>query len=755
MAATAAQVIAKISADLTQFKAGMNEAGEASKKAGESSGGFFKNAFSTMLGNVGAMVSMQLINLAQQGISAVFDEANLLTNAESQMNAVLKSTGDASGMTAQSLMNLADSMSKASGASESTILTGQNMLLTFTNIGASVFPQASQALLDMGVAFNHGTTNGLDLKDMAIQLGKALNDPLTGMTALRREGVTFSKAEEDQIKTMMAHNDIAGAQAVMLKELQNEFGGSAVAAGNTFGGALDKLKNIVVDFGANALMKVEDWAKPMITAFADWLPTALDSAGKALAPLGQAFQVLGKIWTTQVQPELQTLARMISVDVQPGLAAIGRLVQTLAAPFQQWGTAIGNALAPLGKMVAQGSTAFGFFQPLNQFIYQATQGFNLLASILSGQVSQSFNSTLKDWGPIIQQVSGWFQSQMIPALQTLEPPLEALVGVLVSKGIPAFFAVRDAVSHVVAVIVSTLLPIFEKIEPIVVRLAGYILDLGQKALAFLLPKVEDAVKAVSKFADELSTRLAPFISRLADGIQIAAGIIQAVWTALWPEILAVLKWTWDIISGIVKTAWDLLTGLFKIGADLLSGNWGQLWTDIKDTLGGVWNDLTTMVGNLLGDIGNIISSSPIFQFFNNFIIQPVKNAVQAAIGWIEGLWQDFINWISGNTGGKAPPNPTSSGNYKGGKGFASGGLVTSNAPITMNERGGEMVKLPTGSYVYPAGQFPPELITTLKQAVGARGGPTQNITFNGIADSTTIVNSLKLHQAQQKVLYNR
>ena len=73
-------------------------------------------------------------------------------------------------------------------------------------------------------------------KDAAIQLGKALNDPIKGISALTRIGVTFTDEQKAQIKTMQEAGDMAGAQGVILAELNKEFGGSAQAAADADGG---------------------------------------------------------------------------------------------------------------------------------------------------------------------------------------------------------------------------------------------------------------------------------------------------------------------------------------------------------------------------------------------------------------------------------------------------------------------------------------------------------------------------------------
>jgi hypothetical protein len=114
------------------------------------------------------------------------------------------------------------------------------MLLTFDKIRGVEFDRATQAVTDLAARM------GGDLQGAAIQVGKALQDPTTGLTALRRSGVSFS---ESQIESSRALRHGAGGegQRVILKELEHQFGGSAAAARDTLGGALEGLKNAFGD----------------------------------------------------------------------------------------------------------------------------------------------------------------------------------------------------------------------------------------------------------------------------------------------------------------------------------------------------------------------------------------------------------------------------------------------------------------------------------------------------------------------------
>lgn len=160
---------------------------------------------------------------------------------QSQLAATLASTGGVSGQTVASLNAHAAALQKLTNYGDETTNAAQGILLSFTKIQGDTFPKATTAVLNVATALK------TDLKSAAIQVGKALNDPVVGMTALSRSGITFSDAQKKIVKDMVAVGDIAGAQALILKELETQFGGSAEAARQNLGGALTALGNAFGD----------------------------------------------------------------------------------------------------------------------------------------------------------------------------------------------------------------------------------------------------------------------------------------------------------------------------------------------------------------------------------------------------------------------------------------------------------------------------------------------------------------------------
>lgn len=158
-----------------------------------------------------------------------------------QVQASLKSTGGVAGVTEKQVLALSDSIKKLTSVDDDAVTSMQSVLLTFTKVGKEVFPQATQAIVDMSAKM------GTDLKSAAVQVGKALQDPIKGMNALHKAGVNFSAGQQDMVKRLVETGHTLEAQKIIIKELNTEFGGSATAARNTFGGAMEALKIRVGD----------------------------------------------------------------------------------------------------------------------------------------------------------------------------------------------------------------------------------------------------------------------------------------------------------------------------------------------------------------------------------------------------------------------------------------------------------------------------------------------------------------------------
>lgn len=243
--------------------------------------GVLSNIFSTAMGFITRDVFRFLGQQATDFAKSIYTEGSQAEEVMADLNATLLSTQGVSGMTTESIIAIADSLKSVTKFGDDAIISGESMLLTFTNIGKDVFPMATEAMLNMSTKMKQ------DVSQSAIQLGKALNDPISGLTALRKVGVTFTQAQEDVIKSLVETGDIAGAQTVILQELEKEFGGVARAAGETLPGKIAIMKNSLGDLKETIYFALLPALAPVIdriTAFA-----ASPLAAQMAANIGQGF----------------------------------------------------------------------------------------------------------------------------------------------------------------------------------------------------------------------------------------------------------------------------------------------------------------------------------------------------------------------------------------------------------------------------------------------------------------------------------
>lgn len=202
-------------------------AGAAGKKAGKEAGkGIHSGLSGAISGLAAGFAGTAIFGFLKDSVNEAREAAQALRLTE----AVIKSTGGAAGLTAEDVHGLAEKLGQLDGVQGDVIQSGENVLLTFTNIknqsgaGNDIFSQATQSALNLSAVMHQ------DLQTSFVQIGKALNDPVKGVTALSRAGVSFDATQKAQIKNMVKHNNLLGAQKMILKELDVEGKGAAAAA---------------------------------------------------------------------------------------------------------------------------------------------------------------------------------------------------------------------------------------------------------------------------------------------------------------------------------------------------------------------------------------------------------------------------------------------------------------------------------------------------------------------------------------------
>jgi hypothetical protein len=183
---------------------------------------------------VGAI--LMIIGTIKKLFSSVADYVNRTSEAYTNqqkalntLNSVLKSTGAVAWTTSVQLEKTADNLSKTTGVATNSIIEMQTRLLTYNNITGDIFERTQKAAFDMAAVM------GMDVTSAAETLGKALDSPIEGLTALTRQGFRFKGELKEQIQLLVSQGQIAKAQALILKEVETAYGGAAAAQADALG----------------------------------------------------------------------------------------------------------------------------------------------------------------------------------------------------------------------------------------------------------------------------------------------------------------------------------------------------------------------------------------------------------------------------------------------------------------------------------------------------------------------------------------
>jgi hypothetical protein len=273
--------------------------------------------FAKLQGSIGSLGR----NFAIAGAAIAGAGAIIAKNAQSlarieritaQTESVLKSTGTTANGTAKDISNLAGSLENLTATEAETIQEGANLLLTFKNIqnqagaGNDIFNQTTAAMVDVARAM------GTNASTEAIRLGKALNDPIKGISALSRVGIQFTEDQKAQIKALQQSGDLMGAQKIILAELQSQFGGSGAAYAKTFSGQLELMGHELGTIGEEATMSVMPALQGMVEQLRELIPVIGPQLKAAIESVD--FVALGKAvvdFTTFFVQNAETIAKVI------------------------------------------------------------------------------------------------------------------------------------------------------------------------------------------------------------------------------------------------------------------------------------------------------------------------------------------------------------------------------------------------------------------------------------------------------------
>ena len=317
------------------------------------------------------------------GLKGGLEEAAKADQSYRRLEAVLKATGNASGLTADEIASFADGIERSTLATAEGVQDAASILATFRSVAGETFTRALSLAQDMSAVF------GQDLSGAATQLGKALEDPIDGLTALRRVGVSFSDTQKELIRSLVETGQTAEAQRVILDALEQQVGGAGAAEAGGLTGATNRLQdawgNLLESIGRTpAVTSIAQGALDLLSGAIEGITSAieddpigqriatateqlaqahdelarLEAGGPGTPMLGQRFAVDDQRQrVAALEQELATLTRIGDAEAQAAAEERGRAeAGRLAAEAERRADALATQRSQLDKALDQLTT---------------------------------------------------------------------------------------------------------------------------------------------------------------------------------------------------------------------------------------------------------------------------------------------------------------------------------------------------------------------------------------------------------------
>lgn len=222
-------------------------------------GGWAKAGAGVKAAAVPAAAALGALSVAGFGAVKAAEES---ARANAGLEQVLKSMGFEENIAATKAY--ADELSRLTGIDDEAIITAQTKLATFSEVAKSTetMGQATKIAADLSAA-GFGS-----MDSAAVMLGKALQDPIKGIGALSRVGVTFTEEEKKMVAEMVKAGDAAGAQALIMGALETQVGGVAESTATDSAKMATAWGNLTEEIGEKLL--------PMFSKLTDGVLEATD-----------------------------------------------------------------------------------------------------------------------------------------------------------------------------------------------------------------------------------------------------------------------------------------------------------------------------------------------------------------------------------------------------------------------------------------------------------------------------------------------
>lgn len=428
-----------------------------------------------------------------------------------------------------------------------TFWTGNTNVRNELGKGNDIFNQAAAATLDMNAALTNGNVTAESYRGAMLQVGKALNDPVKGMNALRRAGVTFSDQQKKQIKAFVDQGKTAEAQKIILGELRKEFGGAAAAS--------------------------TDAAQKANVAWANFK----ERIGTLVLPI---VGKLATVFTTKVLP-------VIEQRVIPALVSFGRWIRDTLIPAVKDFVAV--AQEKLAAVMEAVRDAFERFRPVAELVKKAIgPAFKIIVDNLK--------KAWEDFRPVLTKLTPILKAIGIVIGVVIVANVLALIGILTGLSAVIRYVIIPVLKFLITVaefVAKKFLRAFEltvswfrnTFWPGVVNVFRSVGEFISRKINEIIAVARRIIQIWTSFRDAFARAKAAVVDKVGEILAFVRGIPDRIRNGVGSLASVLYNAGWDIIRGLVRgirnAADSILRDVLNFVADKIPDWKGPLPKDRK------------------------------------------------------------------------------------------------------------------------------------------------------------------------------
>lgn len=660
---------------ISEYNSSVSDASSNTEEAGGSMSATWLNlssvgliAFTAIAAGVAAMAAELYV-----AVDAAMEAEQVMA----RMEFVVGNVGERTGVTAEDVNALAESLSQVVPIDDEVITQALTMGLTFDGVTKDNIEPLIRAAADLA------TWTGKDLPSAMKELSLAITDPERAMRLFRDANITLTEEQKNTLKALSDTGDTAGATAFILDQLaQKGIIGLGEAMGETATGKMTimqtALGNLQEALGTGLLTSLSGVfdritlfaTDPRTTAFFAELGASIGLfAEEALARLPEIMTVIDGIagWLEANKP--------VVIGV---LAAIGAALTAFGITSAAAGVAAVAPFLPVIAAIAAVGLAVGL-------LYKAWTenwgGIQQKTAKLFAQLKPTFDK-LTAWMAVnlpkaIKTLSDFFTKTLLPAVRTVFEwwvdnifPIYAETFVWLAENLPKaiktlsdFFTktLLPAITVVYSFITSTLIPILKVLFE---WLSGALVNAVRTLSAIWTNVLLPAITAISNFVNSYLIPAFNAIVNVISGVLTGAiNTLSALWNnVLLPAMQAVYNFINAYIMPVFNAVSNLMSAVVGLAVRVLAGVWQNVllpaltavYSYVNNVIA-VFNSVANVMGGVLGGALNTLTSlwrntllpalTTVYNFINNNILSVLSDLGAKISGYLMGAIRPFATFL--------------------------------------------------------------------------------------------------------------